>query len=335
MKKGIELLSFIVNNDPEAALYETGILLQQQDTETLERVWIRACAYVGENFLELVAHDYVNCLRILGAMVEETDIKVKDAMLYTLRLCFVFEKISVVQDRASIIALKEQLGNVFPEKATLSAAGKLMFKQILPKENTEENEFVQRILAGLSKIWTEQDYDVSRTALEYLSRRRLSIPKPKSIMPSIMDDSDLCWTLWGAALSFFHNNKDVATTFKLFTWNYTKSCKTTRIGLLWPIASISKIGNSDVSDNWTPSETALYHRVSENFREIWKQMEPVQEEEEQVDHRISVLTSYTPRSTPQRTNMQYTNDKNIEEERKMIKLKTSHKDIRDSKISKS
>jgi hypothetical protein len=103
--------------------------------------------------------------------------------------------------------------------------------------------------------------------------------------------------------------------------------------MLWPISSIAKVGDdANVSDNWTPSETALYHRVSENFREIWKQMEPV-EEEEPVDQRISVITSYAPRQRA--SQVSYTNEKVIEEERKMIKLKTSHKDIRDSKISKS
>lgn len=330
MKKGIELLSSIINNDPEAALYETGMLLQSGDIDTLEKVWIRCCAIVGENLDPLIRYEFVRAIRVLSDLLDEEKVIIKEALLFTLQLCFLCDK-TTIHEKDTIAGLKEKIEHAFPDNASLSSKGATMYKTILPKEGTDENKFIQRVLAGLSKLWDDVDMQNSKIALEYLSRRRLPIKKPKGIMPAILEDSDILWTLWGAALLYYHGNPNVATSYKLFTWNYVKSYKTTRAGLLWVVTFLDNIPD-DVPNNWTPSETALYNRVSENFRDIWKQMQPEEEQgstnskkEEKGIHALS----FEPRGSPQ---SQYYG--NYCEEKKTFKLKTSYKNIRDSKINK-
>lgn len=283
---GDELLIAILHNDIETALFETGDLLKARAFEQLENTWIRAASMVGECVgLDTVA-EYQTVLAALGAVVGTPDeIDVRDAFLCTTRIAVLAGRFTTLYVRPPMQKLKDKITALFPEQGQLSEKGMVMYKSLLPSgDESAERAFVIRILAGLAKMWGDQEYDNTRIALEYLSRKKLAIPKPKWITASspssALDDHDIVWILWGAMLLFTHQkNEMIATSFRLFCTNYKKQAKVERYGLLWSAfyhlsCSYKPSPPDNIPDAWSQKECTLYRHVSTNIGMLWNQIEP-------------------------------------------------------------
>lgn len=274
-----QLVSSILNDDIEAGLYETGHLLKGSKTHVLESTWIHIMSVVGEVLTTRDVAEYQRCIMSIVDVIQNDDIHIQNAFLITTRMTILCRKYATLYAKPKLNKLREQIITIFPEGATLNASGVHTFQTILPPADSEESEFVQRILAGLSKLWIEKRYDESRAALEFLSRKKLSISKPKWVAPQIRDDCDIIWVLWGAVLTFF-KSEIVHAVYTLFTFTYKKQVKQYRLGLLWCVYSLTTCSYIN-TDEWTDEEHTLYDRVSNNVENLWKQVTTEGNNEEQ------------------------------------------------------
>lgn len=317
------LLVAIIRNDLETALYETGHLLKAGATDTLENTWIHCLSVIAECVgLEYIA-EFQACIITLGDIVENSaNIAVDDAFLLTTRLGIMASRFVSLYVRQPIAKLKEKVIAHFPEGGTLNEAGKERYKSIIPVAEGEERTFVVRILAGLARIWADKEYDISRLAVEYLSRKKLVIPKPKWIMPSILDDADIMWVLWGAVLLFDPDNKVVATSYRLFCCNYKKQLKMERIGLLWSAFYHFSCSSAITAVNiWTAEERSIYEHVKANIRNLWQQVVGTTEEQQkEVEY---VWADYQPRGNV----CQVTDVPHFKEESRLLKIKENRRTI--------
>jgi hypothetical protein len=273
MSKHEDLMIAIMRNDLESALYETGDLLRKGATEMLETTWIYTLARVAENVRLPHVGEYQRCIMTLKKILDDEEIRIKDAFLFTVRLSFLSSKYTCQYARPTIGKLKEKVIMHFPEGATLSPKGAELFQSILPPKETDEHAFLQRILAGLSKLWAQEQWDDVRLAMEYLSRKRLAVPKPKWIMPNVVDDGDITWVLWGAVLLYFSKDPIVATIYHLFTFHFKKGAKSDRLGLLWSVSYIHSCSYNEV-DTWTLPEKTMYQHIENNVQDLWNQLQP-------------------------------------------------------------
>lgn len=276
MSENEDLLVSIIRNDIETALYETGHLLKEGATCILENTWIRALSLIGECVGIGTIAEYQGCIMALGHIIDNaSSIGVYDAFLLTTRLGIMASKFGSLYVRQPLHKLKDKVIGLFPESGALNEAGKELYKSIIPPKDSEECTFVMRVLAGLVRIWADKDYDTSRLAFEYLARKKLAIPKPKWIMPNVLDDADILWVLWGAILLFDTANQVVATSYRVFCCGFKKHMKTSRVGLLWSAFyhfSCSYDPGFDSSHSWTEEEKRLYDHVRANIRNLWQQV---------------------------------------------------------------
>jgi hypothetical protein len=279
-----ELLVAIIHADLEASLFETGDLLQKGCVETLECTWIRALGMLGECVRIGHIREYQGCiLAVHGICKNEVDVSVEDAFLATTRLSLLAKKFEKLYVRPSMPKMRDTIHELFPENGHLSEHGLSMFKSLLP-DDSEERLFVVRILAGFTKLWADKDYDGARLAIEYISRKKLNIAKPKWILPSVLDDHDIVWILWGAVSLYAKDtgNQYVATCFDLFCTHYNTQSKyktkmkQDRIGLLWSIFYQYSCSYSSKDDMtcWTKEDQGLYIHVMKNVASLWKQIVP-------------------------------------------------------------
>lgn len=220
----------------------------------------------------------------MSGVMKQPHIVVKDAFLLSVKLSFLLKRITChVKPKQSIHKLRDKIKTCFPEKAALSKDGVATFSQVLPaQENTEEYQFAQRIIAGLSKIWTEGRFEDSRNCLEYLSRRKLDLSQ---------NITDL---LWGVIHAYFQNDAIVHATYEIYTWNETKKSQKDRIGLLWSIFYWVQIPKGNVATlTWRDEEQRVLKTISEKHKDLWQQLH---EEEETEDMKgIDLITSFEPR----------------------------------------
>lgn len=289
------LICSVLNNDIEAALYETGHLLHNGETVKLECSWIHVLSMLGEVIQVKDVPEYQRCIMHTRSMVLEQDVVIKHAFLATTRLVILSRKYPTLYAKPVLSKIRDQVLEMFPEGAMLNDSGMGMFKKVMPPDNSPEYLFIHRILAGLTKLWGEKKYAESRMALEYLTRKRFqSIPKPTWIAPHVRDDLDIVWVLWGAAMLYF-NTDVVAGCYDLFVFQCKKQTKAERQGLLWSIFFHS-VCSYKKEDEWEKEDASLYSHVESKTESLWQQVVgDTHEEKEAPKDDPYFWTSYFPR----------------------------------------
>lgn len=320
------LLVAIIQNDIETALFETGDLLKSGAIEQLESTWIRVLGVLGECVRMQHVAEFQTCIMTVQEVIDSStdDIDVSDSFLLTTRLAIFASKFENLYVRTNLAKMKDRIQDLFPDTGTLNQSGMTTYRRIIPPEESEERRFIIRILAGLAKIWSEGDYDASRLAFEYLSRKKLPVPKPKWIMTQLLDDHDIIWILWGAILLYKPDNVIVATSFKLFCTHFKKQVKSERIGLLWASFyhySCSYISNNTDGSSWTREEKNIYNHVSTKVKDLWAQMNP-SSIEKNIERNVAdklLWTNYYPRGLVCQT----VDVTHVKEEPRTLKIKGS------------
>jgi hypothetical protein len=279
-----DLYELLVTAKLEDALYLTGVMILNNKVSDLEDTWIHACSGNELKGAMPSAWKWRDIIHDTYEIVKSEAFKIEDALLLTTKLCIFYKELLSKENGMSggrkpmvhIKHLRNVIQEDFPEGSMLSHAGIRCYRRVLP-EDPEELLFSHRILSGLSRLWTEKHYEKSRDALEYLSRRRLSIQLPDLSWPSPTPEDANCflWFLWGAALCFFQNMEAVHKMFFLFKREARKTRRQQRLGLLWHIGYI--LGGVDGSP-WTAEENKWLSYIRENANDLWGQIRDAHKE---------------------------------------------------------
>lgn len=289
-----DLYELLVTAKIEDALYMTGVMILRERFSDLEDIWIHACA--GNELKGTLPSSWKwrDIITDTYNIVKSDAFDITDALLLTTKLCVFYKEllerdksISLGGGKKPMVHIKH-LRNVimedFPEGNMLSTAGTKRYKKLLPTD-AEELLFAHRILSGLSRLWTEKQHEKSRDALEYLSRRRLSIQLPDTSWPSPTPEAagEFIWFLWGAVMSFFQHVDTVYKLFFLFKKETKKNRKHQRLGLLWHAGHV--LGSVDGAP-WTIDENKWIAYVKENAASIWEQIRSAQEELKETERAL-------------------------------------------------
>jgi hypothetical protein len=231
---------------------------------------------VSESFKVIKDDDFRN---EINNIIDSDEFRIEKALLCTTKLMLLNKRDTKKAEKKHVQHLRNEIIGSFPERATLSQSGINTFKDILPDEDDNTYAFYNRILAGFSKMISNDNYEDMRIGLEYISRKKLLLPIPQSFIKwplsseltandinLIVNDGDPCWFLWAMLFCVYPGNKNVATNFKLFCKNWRKNSRLERIGLLWGIPFII----DDYSDLvWTVNDLEVFDKVKNITSELW------------------------------------------------------------------
>lgn len=297
-----DLYELIVTAKIEDALYLTGVMVMDEKISELENIWIRACS--GNELKNELPSPWKwrDIMNDTYNITKSEAFNIADALLLTTKQCLFYKELLIVNSggassigggKKPMVHIKH-LRNViledFPDSAMLSDAGIKRYKRIIPVD-TEEKLFAHRILSGLSRLWTEKQHDKSRDALEYLSRRRLSIQLPDRSWPAPNPEAsdNFIWFLWGAVLCYFQHADIVYKIFYLFNKEAKKNRRQQRFGLLWHIGYI--VGNVEGLP-WTIDENKWLTYIKENSADIWEQIRSTQEELKETERALKKASGH-------------------------------------------
>jgi len=311
----MSLLQKCIEQDSTSCLYITCEYLLNGNISSLEDEWINISSQIGFNKKLVFGKLWCEVNEELVSLLKKENLNVKDALIMTSKLYILNSRLSdsFVATNENIKKIRNEIIEFFPESAALSYEGIKMYRRLLPSQTADNYIFYSRILASFSKLFEsyidkgeESKQDDIRNALEYISRKRneMNLPSqwPLPSMQKNMGFGDPVWFLWGMMLCYF-SDKKVATNFELFSWNYKKSLKLNRIGLLWGLAYCFK---NNLAYSWTSEETKVLQKVDEIAADLWKDVrekhkeaadaaEAADEESESDDFHFN-LHSYIPRS---------------------------------------
>ena len=234
-------------------------------------------------------------------LLQQDSLKVKDALQMTSKLCLLYKRESSVNYTPQTIRqLRTRIVAMIPETARLAYSGINTFAKVLPSQEAPEFAFYSRVLASLGKLATEEELQSLRTCCEYLSRKKLKLPLPEVYpAPSEKDNGDPDWFLWAFYLSFYADKavfQNVATNWKLFSWNWNKSYKHARQGLLWGMSFCIPKASYQTDFIWSSEEKRVLEQVDNMSSELWKASEPQKEPVFEFTPRTDVI--WTPEEHP-------------------------------------
>lgn len=331
-KKG-DLLDAVLMDNSSDAMSITCSYLHNGMISALEDEWIAISAYIGKTFglafggLWMIVNKYIIQLLI----ADELD--VTSVFLCTTKLLLLYKRCRQHMSSSlqlNVATLRSKVIKFFPEDAGLSSAGIKRYSRILPyheassstklqysnnngNKSSESDDdvdstlyldmFCKRILAGLSKLMIEKKYDDVRNSIEYISKKKVRIQLlEKWPAPTIEDaeKGDICWFLWGSMFCFYGED-NVATNYKLFTWNWRKSCRNERLGLLLGVAYTI---DTNVSAHWTYNENSIMERVESSATQLWAEYRETNSHNNDdkkvatspISELDNVLSTYIPRT---------------------------------------
>jgi hypothetical protein len=268
-KRGDLFKAAITDNDSTQALYVTCLYVIKQQFNYLEDEWIAMSSHIGKRETMEFGRSWNDINTELSDIIDAEEFHIQRALLCTTKLMLLNQRDvdPITSERVNV--LRETVIGCFPDKAMLAVSGKETFAKILPNDTHDTYMFYNRILAGFSKIIANEEWENYRNGLEYISRKRLSLPL-RNVWPAPTEadaeGGDPCWFLWGMVLSLYPNDKNVATHYKLFCMNWRKNVRNERIGLLWGIPYIIDNYNELI---WTQNEMGIFDKVKEATSDLW------------------------------------------------------------------
>jgi hypothetical protein len=302
-----------IERNSSECLYITCQYLLNNNTDTLESEWINISSNIGKSKNLVFGKLWCNVNSDLLKLLNSDQYNVQDALLMTSKLYLLNSRINNNENLVNNIKkIRNEIIDFFPDTAALAYDGIKLYRQILPQPNSEHFIFYSRILASFSRLFDAfinkdekgKDNDI-RNALEYISRKKNDMPLPGTWPLDTLNNKnyshgDPVWFLWGMMLSYFNDSK-IATNFDIYCWNFKKTNKLDRIGLLWGLSYSLK---NNLNFNWTPEELNILDQVVNMSSELWQNVKETHQEESKDKQTVQieqkqkfVLDNFMPRSS--------------------------------------
>jgi len=243
--------------------------------EDLENSWLRL---LNEQHLDLSngvsSKAIIDINEHLFAILSSNNVKVKDALLLTSKLCIIYSRTqeSVLTSSSgmyvpqTLACLRSKIKEFIPEDATLDFKYYSTFGKILPLPTDPNFPFYSRLLSSFVKLCEDKNTVALRLCTEYLSRKKFKLPLPTN-WPSPNEgqgNGDPDWFLWGFYLCYYSDNPIVNTNFQL----YLISEKSKKQGFLWGLPYCIE-ASTDTHNPWDKKEQRILSHISNMVGELW------------------------------------------------------------------
>lgn len=265
----IELFTSIQKNLPQQALYHTGELAKSFQIELLEKTWLYTVSYIA-NFSQLSFKKFHSIITNLLSILEADAFHIADAFHLTLQLCLMFKDSSqyIMIPKLQIATLRNRVIGFFSDGFKLSEKGLHSFKHLLTT-NTEEKEFVIKVITGLIQLWNQKKSVEFRNTLEYIDRKHYEVELPSDIhLEWGSNHYSFTVILWETLCILEPMFKPLSKLFKI---QYTRKNHYT-YSLSFMLVTHTYL-QSSYNNDWTEQEYTILDKVKIMSDELYQQIE--------------------------------------------------------------
>lgn len=315
-----ELFDFIAKGSIEKSLYATCIfLIENSKIEILEETLISICAYIGTFIMIKDISKLNDIILITRNLIENEKINVSDYLILITKMCIlcnIYNKNPVSKTGIIPIGkLREKIIDVFSEDSKLSSNGIMRFEQIIPPPDSDAYLLALKIISSFIRIikildTLSNDNHIDLIAIKFKNCFDYIIRKKYAIETKLNpNECDPIYFLWGFIEILFQHEEFIHTYYWLFSFNYKKTLKTQRIGLIFAAAiAIIYSFKRNISIDWTQNELNVIYKTKEMSNDLMKQVrkelknkniqipddEPKKKEKTKIDG-IEYLNTYIPK----------------------------------------
>ena len=317
-----ELFDFVCKGNLEKSLYTTCIfLIQNSKIEILEETLIFICSYIG-SLISIYEIAKLNDLIISTRdIIENENINVSKYLILITKMCIlcnIYNTNPVIKTgTVPVNKLREKIIDVFSEDVKLSTNGLYKFEMIIPPIDSEAYLLTIKIISSFVKIIRNLD-DINldhndrinfisikfKNCFDYIIRKKYVIQT--KLNPN---EYDPIYFLWGFIEILYSHEEFIHSYYWLFSYNYKKSLKPQRIGLIYACAiAIIYSHKKGIAFDWNQNELNVIYKTKEISNELLKQVRSeikvknndIIEEDEKPKNKkdldgITYLNNYVPR----------------------------------------
>lgn len=272
-----ELFELITKGDIQKSLYSACkiLLVNEVPIETFEHTLIYVCSYIGSFINIYNSKKFIDIINNLTEIIEDDNVVIKKILLVITKMCIICEiynKHPVVKTgNTTLPVLKKKIEDVFNNNSKLSSGGIMKFDGVLPPHDSETYNVAITIISGIIQLIKSSD-DVSsdngdklqrisdklRNSFDYICRKKYLFETK-----FYTTDNDSVWFIWGI-ISILYDEEYIKNAYFLFSYNWKKTYKQYRIGILWSVAILIIYSHKkNISNYWDHNETVILNKINE------------------------------------------------------------------------
>jgi len=279
-----ELFDFISKGNIEKSLYATCIfLIENSKIEILEETLISICSYIG-TFIMIRDISKLNDIIITTKnLIENEKVNMADYLILITKMCILCNIYNINPvSKAGIIPirkLREKILDVFSEDSKLSSNGVMRFEQIIPPPDSDAYLLALKIITSFIRILKivdtlNNDNHIDLIAIKFKNCFDYIIRKKYAIETKLNpNECDPIYFLWGFIEILFQHEEFIHNYYWLFSYDYKKTLKTQRLGLIFAAAiAIIYSFKRHVSSDWNQNELNVIYKTKEISIELITQV---------------------------------------------------------------
>lgn len=280
-----KLYNTIINGNIEESLHDVCIILiNNNNISEFEETLIALCGYIGSfiNIYNIVKfNDIIHHTKLF---IENDNINITIILSLISKFCILCDINNKYPTlKAGIIPiskLREKIIDIFDDNSSLSTNGIHKFSTIIPPPNSDSYLLSLKIISNFLKLIKNIDNinnddgdklifisDKLRNSFDYIIRKKFFFET------KLIDDPDSVWFLWGFISIIYNNDENISNLYWLFNYNYKKSNKKYRYGLIWSSAiNIIYSKKKNLSKLWNKDELIIIYKIEEIALQLYNEV---------------------------------------------------------------
>lgn len=273
-----DLFELITKGDIKNSIYKVcKILLEGEiSIESFEHTLIALCSYIGTFINIYNSKKYIDIINSVKNIISNDNIVIKHILITITKMCILCEIYNshpvVKAGNCSLPVLRKKIIDIFENnEVKLSHSGIIKFEGVLPPIDSENYKIALLIISSLIYLIKKTDTlsiddsnkiekvsEKLRNCFEYICKKKYTFETKFYSL-----ENDAVWFLWGV-ISILYNDDFINNAFYIFSYNWKKTYKPSRIGILWGITILLIYSHKkDISNNWNHNEMLIINKIDE------------------------------------------------------------------------
>lgn len=270
----------------------------QKSFISLQNTFINICGYIGAFVTIYEIRMWIDVIDSVISFIDDEQVVIRNIYALIAKMCILclnYNKKPVIKTGVlSVKLIREKVIDMFTSD-DFKLSNLSRFEGVLPPHDSPSYQLAIQIITGYvntlrqaSDMSVDSDadklFDVSqkiRNSIDYIIRKKYTFETT-----FYENDNDAVWFLWGI-ISLLYDDREMDMVYQLYTFDYKKTLKKHRIGLLWGAGILMVYLNKrDIARNWNKEEVMLVNKIYDISMDLYKDIkkeynEDIQEETEE------------------------------------------------------
>lgn len=268
----------------------------QKSFISLQSIFINVCGYIGAFVTIYEIRMWIDVIDSVISFIDDEQVVIRNIYVMIAKMCILClnynKKPTIKTGVLSVKLVRDKVIDMFSvDGLKLTEGGISRFEGVMPPHDSPSYQLAIQIITGyvnilkkVSDMSVDSDadklFDISqkiRHSFDYITRKKYTFETT-----FYENDNDAVWFLWGI-ISLLYEDREMDMIYQLYTFDFKKTLKKNRIGLLWGAGVVMVYLNKrDIARNWNKDEVMMITKIYDISMDLYKDIKKEFKEEEEI-----------------------------------------------------